>query len=603
MTSTFDSRLADTSPIQTRKDPVVTEPPVVHDLRTPLSVVIPAFNEAERLPATLEGLLARLEGTQAEIIVIDDGSDDDTVGVASSCLADWPNARCLRLPENRGKGAAVRHGVLEATGRNIVYMDADSATDLRDLDALVAALEHAHVAVGSRAAVGAQVDYALRSRAVMGRAYNGLARQLTGLTLRDTQCGFKAFRSPVAKLLFGLSTVDRFAFDIEVLHRASVMGFRIAEVPVRWNHVEGSKVRRVHDSFNMAADTIRTTRGRSKATVATMHVTHRGHEVDEAIASLPVRALVRRGHGSLEILLPPGREEFADVVHRHLRQRGVHAEPRERSGFELARPLHLHRWETTSDIALPPVPIVESQDLTKALRDSGRRLLRRGKYLAGHDPAFLPLLLRATPMGTEKRITPETDLVIEGFPRSGNTFAVFAMADASNGRLSVASHVHHPSQVKLAARRGLPTLLVIREPVPCLASYLIAGPHGRPKQVLKEYVGYHRELLPYLDDVVVADFDEVTSDFGAVVRRLNQRFGTDFPAFVHDQAHVDRVLAAVEAHHREVHPEKKAEFGVPRPSQWRSGLNERHRDALRSGDLADLVEEATHLRELYLSRR
>jgi hypothetical protein len=602
MASTFDSPVPEVTRIQTSGVPVHDADAII-DLRTPLSVVIPAFNEAERLPVTIRRLLEHLDGSEAEIIVVDDGSDDATTEVAASCLDGWNDARCLRLPENRGKGAAVRHGVLEATGRNIVYMDADSSTDMDDLTHLVAALEHAHVAVGSRSAAGAQVDHALMSRAMMGRAYNGFARRLTGLTLRDTQCGFKAFRSPVAKLLFGLSTVDRFAFDIEVLHRASVMGFMIAEVPVRWNHVEGSKVRRMNDSFNMAADTYRTTRSRTKATVTTMHITHRGHEVEKAIATLPVRALVRRGHESLEILLPPGREEFADVVHRHLSERGVHAMPRERSGFELARLHHLHRWETTSDVALPAQPVAERNDLSQAMRDSVRRVLRRGKYLAGHDPAFLPLLLRATPMGTDKRITADTDIVVEGFPRSGNTFAVFALGDASQGRLNVASHVHHPSQVKLAVRRGLPTLLVIREPVACLASYLIAGPHGRPKQVLHEYLGYHRELLPYVDDLVVADFTEVTSDFGAVIGRVNERFGTEIPVFVHTEDHVERVLAAVDAHHREVHPEKKAEFGVPRPSQWRSGLNERHRDTLRSSEFAERVEEAMHMRDLFLRRR
>jgi hypothetical protein len=203
-------------------------------------------------------------------------------------------------------------------------------------------------------------------------------------------------------------------------------------------------------------------------------------------------------------------------------------------------------------------------------------------------------------MGAKKQVTSQTDLVVEGFPRSGNTFAVFALADASGGRLSVASHVHHPSQVKLAVRRGLPTLLVIREPLPCLASYLIAGPHGRAKEVLKEYIGYHRELLPYLDDVLVADFTEVTSDFGAVVGRLQERFDVDLPPFVHESDAEDRVLAAIESHHRQVHGADKSEWGVPRPSSWRSNLNERHRSALRSPELADLMAEAEHLRHLYL---
>ena len=355
-------------------------------------------------------------------------------------------------------------------------MDADSSTDLGDLAHLVAALEFAHVA-----SVPVRGRRPGRQRPEVPRSWVGptRVRRANSPASRSAtrSAGSKAFRSAGGQAAFGLSTVDRFAFDIEVLHRASVMGFRIAEVPVRWNHVEGSKVRR-DDSLDMAVDTFRTTRGGRSATVATLHVTHRGHEVDEAIATLPVRALVRRGTSRSRSFCPEEKSSRT-VVNRHLRERGVRAVSRERSGFELARPLRLHRWEITSDVAVPPAAIVESIDLSRAIQDSGRRVLRRGKYLVGHDPAFLPILLRATPMGTEKRITRDTDIVVEGFPRSGNTFAVFALRDASDGRLSVASHVHHPSQVKLAVRKGLPTLLVIREPVACLASYLIAGPHGR----------------------------------------------------------------------------------------------------------------------------
>ena len=168
------------------------------------------------------------------------------------------------------------------------------------------------------------------------------------------------------------------------------------------------------------------------------------------------------------------------------------------------------------------------------------------------------------------------------------------------GSLSVASHVHHPSQVKLAARRGIPTLLVIRDPVPCLASYLIAGPHGLPRQVLKEYIEYHTELLPYLDRVVVADFEEITQDMGGVIARLNSRFGIDLPMFHHTEENVRSVFDAVDARHREVYPASDTERGVPRPSPRRSPVNEAHRERLNAPELADLVEEAKHLRALYL---
>ncbi|MBV8161555.1 MAG: glycosyltransferase family 2 protein [Acidimicrobiia bacterium] len=223
-----------------------------------LSVVVPAYNEAGRLSASLPPLVDLAGDVGAELIVVDDGSDDDTAGVAAAHLAGLPGAMVVRLALNSGKGAAVRAGVAHARGRSIVFMDADLATDLGDLPALLDALETADVAIGSRDAPGAVVEGASATRAHMGRTFNRLARAVTGLTLRDTQCGFKAFRAPVAQLLFHLGVVDGFAFDVEILALARRMGYRVAEVPVHWHAIDDSRVDVVRDPARMLRDVLLT---------------------------------------------------------------------------------------------------------------------------------------------------------------------------------------------------------------------------------------------------------------------------------------------------------------------------------------------------------
>jgi hypothetical protein len=235
-------------------------------------------------------------------------------------------------------------------------------------------------------------------------------------------------------------------------------------------------------------------------------------------------------------------------------------------------------------------------------RQAGRRVLRKGKYLLGDHPAFLPVLLRATPEGTSRAIRPETQLVIEGFPRSGNTFAVFAFRNAQGPDVHAVGHVHHPSQVKLAVRRGLPTLIVIRQPLPCLASYLVTAPHGRPAGVLKEYIRFHRSLLPLLDSVVVGEFDQVTHSFSDVIAEVNDRFGTTFAPFDQSEENVDRVFRAIEENHRRNHPRKKPEQGVPRPSRVRADENDRYRAALQAPELSGLLREAEDLYRRWVGR-
>ena len=183
------------------------------------------------------------------------------------------------------------------------------------------------------------------------------------------------------------------------------------------------------------------------------------------------------------------------------------------------------------------------------IRHAGRRLLRRGKYLVGNDPAFLPVLLRLTPLGLSRQITHQTDLAVEGFPRTGNTFTTFALQNAADHYLNIASHVHHPSQVKEAVRRGVPIVLVVREPLATLSSYLVFGTHGKASRVLQEYISYHRELVPYVDQVVICDFREATSDLSAIIGRINHRFGLHLPKFDQSAESVNRVFDEIARHH------------------------------------------------------
>jgi glycosyltransferase involved in cell wall biosynthesis len=237
-----------------------------------VTVIVPAYNEAGRLPETLPRLVERLTSMRTELLVVDDASDDGTSDVARSILSgvDWGHV--VRLDRHRGKGAAVRAGVARASGERVCFMDADLATDLDDLPRLLAALDTSHVAIGSRAAAGSSVSDASLVRVAVGRTYNALVRATTGVPWRDTQCGFKAFRAPVAKVLFGLSAEDGFAFDLEVLLLAQRVGYRISEVPVHWHAVPGSHLT-LSDPVWMAMSAVRlASRTRADRTVESLRV-------------------------------------------------------------------------------------------------------------------------------------------------------------------------------------------------------------------------------------------------------------------------------------------------------------------------------------------
>ncbi len=243
------------------------------------------------------------------------------------------------------------------------------------------------------------------------------------------------------------------------------------------------------------------------------------------------------------------------------------------------------------------------KDRSRSMRHPARRQLRRAQRALGHHTCLLPILVRLTPEGTAKAITPRTELVVEGFPRSGNTFAVFALRQANGGYLRVPSHVHQPSQVKAAVRRGLPTILVVREPVDSLASNLIYSPHVRPREIIEEYIGYHAELAPLLAHLVVAAFEEIVTDSAGVIERVNRRFGTSFRAFSHAPGDVDAVFAAIERRHGDVYGNGELGRRVPRPVADRDGEKASLVAHLTAPGLASRLAEARALHARFLATR
>ena len=280
--------------------------------RPDLSIILPAYNEAARLPTSLpvlaEHLATRSERT--EVILVDDGSSDDTLRVAEDLLVAIPHSGVLRLRRHTGKGAAVRAGVARATGHQIVFMDADMATDLHHLDPVLAALDEVHVAIGSRSAPGAVTNGMTPSSDASHRAFNQLARSTTGLAIGDFQCGFKAFRGPVARLLFHLARERGYAFDVEVLALADRIGYRVREIPVHWQAVRGSHMRILVDSAQMAIQVTRIARRtRSGQHLSSIEAHSQNLDLDvDAVTSLvrrhlPVSApVVPWDHGALALL-------------------------------------------------------------------------------------------------------------------------------------------------------------------------------------------------------------------------------------------------------------------------------------------------------------
>lgn len=228
-----------------------------------LSIVIPAFNEAARLPATLEMTLQHLNGRDGafEIIVVDDGSTDDTAGLVRSTAGASNHVRLIRLPQNFGKGFAVRSGIINAEGDRVLFMDADGATPLTELAVLEAHMNGtgAEIVIGSRAHLpgSTTVVKARWFRHVAGRTFHQFVKLFGVSGIADTQCGFKLFSHEAAMAIATRMRMRGFSFDVEMLWIGRELGYSIREVPINWTHMAGSKVNVVRDGIRMVADLVR----------------------------------------------------------------------------------------------------------------------------------------------------------------------------------------------------------------------------------------------------------------------------------------------------------------------------------------------------------
>ncbi len=228
-------------------------------LPTPfLSLIIPAHNEALRLPDTLKQVFEFISGQpyNTEVIVVENGSDDNTFKIAQEYAANYTQLRILQNTQ-RGKGRAVRQGMLEAQGEYCFMCDVDLSMPLTEINKFLPPVSDGNdIAIASREAAGAVRYNEPYYRHFVGRVYNGLIRTLALPGLQDTQCGFKCFRAGVAKDLFSRQTLPGWSFDVEVLFIARLLGYKIVEIPIHWYYSPHSKISVVRDSFKMGVDLI-----------------------------------------------------------------------------------------------------------------------------------------------------------------------------------------------------------------------------------------------------------------------------------------------------------------------------------------------------------
>jgi dolichyl-phosphate beta-glucosyltransferase len=229
--------------------------------RPELSIVIPAFNEERRLGKSLELIRMYLasRNIRAEVLVVDDGSTDDTAKVVEHSQVHFPELQLISNGRNRGKGFSVRHGMLKAKGEIALFTDADLSAPIEEVDKLLAVLREGAFdgAIGSRAINRALIDvHQSAGREFAGKVYNGIVRQIAGLQFQDTQCGFKAFCLDKARVIFEQQRIHGFGFDPEILFLSRQRGLRIAEIPIRWAHHPATKVNVFLDSLRMLRDLI-----------------------------------------------------------------------------------------------------------------------------------------------------------------------------------------------------------------------------------------------------------------------------------------------------------------------------------------------------------
>ena len=219
------------------------------------SIVIPAYNESARLPATLEAVVACIRANQwsAEVIVVNDGSKDNTADVAKAFAAANPEVRLIENPGNHGKGYSVRNGCLQALGEVVMFTDSDLSAPIAEAERLFAAIaDGADIAIGSRWLESArQTHRQPLYRQFFGRCFNLVTRMVMTLPFADTQCGFKAFTRNAAQTVFQLQTIEGWGFDPEILFIGIKRGMQIREVPVSWSHDERTRMSFLKDGMRM----------------------------------------------------------------------------------------------------------------------------------------------------------------------------------------------------------------------------------------------------------------------------------------------------------------------------------------------------------------
>ena len=221
-----------------------------------LSIIIPSHNEANRIENTLKTVrnyLAKVNW-KTEVIVVDDGSQDGTTARVTDFMEDWESLLLVKNPKNCGKGFSVKNGILHASGRVVLFTDADLSTPVEEIPKLIEPIirNESDLTFGSRALDRSLIGvHQSLTREFSGRIFNWLVQMLIGLPFKDTQCGFKAFRHQAIIPFIGQQRISGFGFDPEILFLAKINGLRLQEIPIRWNHHEGTKVRFFQDSLKM----------------------------------------------------------------------------------------------------------------------------------------------------------------------------------------------------------------------------------------------------------------------------------------------------------------------------------------------------------------
>jgi dolichyl-phosphate beta-glucosyltransferase len=225
------------------------------------SIVIPAYNESARLGATLEKVLGYVhaQGWDTEVIVVNDGSRDNTAEIVQTYAAKDSALRLVENPGNHGKGYSVRNGMLHARGKIVLFSDADLSSPIEEAPKLFRALDSgADIAIGSRwLRAETQTQRQPLHRQLFGRIYNLVLRLTLGLQFKDTQCGFKAFKQPAVQAIFPLQKIERWGFDPEILFLARKLKFRVQEVSVAWGHSGGTRINPLVDGSRMVMEMFR----------------------------------------------------------------------------------------------------------------------------------------------------------------------------------------------------------------------------------------------------------------------------------------------------------------------------------------------------------